>query len=111
MADVYAASDLMIGRGGAGTVADVATVGVPSILVPWSGATDDHQRGNIRWLSDDGAAVLLDESEVGDRLSETIAELRVDRTRLDDLGRRARDKGEPNRRGAIIDVIEEIAGA
>ena len=73
MADVYAASDLMIGRGGAGTVADVATVGVPSILVPWSGATDDHQRGNIRWLSDDGAAVLLDESEVGDAFAAATA--------------------------------------
>jgi UDP-N-acetylglucosamine:LPS N-acetylglucosamine transferase len=62
-------------------------------------------------LSDDGAAVLLDESEVGHRLGSTIAELRSDRTQLDDLGRRARDKGEMNRRGAIIDVIEEIAGA
>jgi undecaprenyldiphospho-muramoylpentapeptide beta-N-acetylglucosaminyltransferase len=110
MSDVYAACDLLIGRGGAGTVADVATVGVPAILVPWSGAADDHQRANVAWLSDEGAALVLDESEVASRLSAVVSEVRSDAARLDGLSRRARSLGEPNRRGAITDLIEEVAG-
>jgi undecaprenyldiphospho-muramoylpentapeptide beta-N-acetylglucosaminyltransferase len=111
MAAVYAACDLMIGRGGAGTVADVATVGVPSILVPWTGASDDHQRANVMWLSGDEAAILLDETEVGTGLATAVADVRGDSARLASLASNARAVGEPNRRGAIADLIEEVAGA
>lgn len=111
MSAVYSACDLMIGRGGAGTVADVVTTGVPSILVPWSGAVDDHQRANVMWLSGDGAAILLEESDVDSRLSILIAEVRSDPTRLSSMAEIARAFGESNRRGAIADLIEEVAGA
>jgi len=111
MSAVYAACDLVIGRGGAGTVADVVTVGVPAILVPWSGAVDDHQRANVLWLSGDGAAVLLEESEVASRLSTLITDVRSDPNRRSSLAETARALGESNRRGAIADLIEEVAGA
>jgi undecaprenyldiphospho-muramoylpentapeptide beta-N-acetylglucosaminyltransferase len=110
MSDVYAACDLLIGRGGAGTVADVATVGVPAVLVPWSEASDDHQRANVAWLSDENAAVMLEESEVATRLGSIVGELRADPARLDRLASCARSLGEPNRRGAITELIEEVAG-
>lgn len=110
MSDVYAACDLLIGRGGAGTVADVATVGVPAVLVPWSGAADDHQRANVAWLGDEDAVVMLDEHDVTARLASVVGALRSDPVRLDRLGSRARTLGEPNRRGAIIELIEEVAG-
>jgi UDP-N-acetylglucosamine--N-acetylmuramyl-(pentapeptide) pyrophosphoryl-undecaprenol N-acetylglucosamine transferase len=88
----------------------VATVGIPSVLVPWSGASDDHQRANVAWLSDEDAAVMLDEGEVATRLATVVGELRADSVRLDRLGSRARSLGEPNRRGAITELIEEVAG-
>ncbi len=59
MAAVYAAADVLVGRGGASTVHEVAATGIPSILVPWPGATDDHQRDNIEWLTEVGGAVML----------------------------------------------------
>ena len=40
---LYAACDLLVGRGGASTVAEVAVTGTPAVLVPWSGAAEDHQ--------------------------------------------------------------------
>ena len=61
---VYGAADLLVGRGGATTVAEVAVTGIPAILVPWAGAAEDHQTGNVRWLADAGAAVLLAETDV-----------------------------------------------
>ena len=56
---VYVASDLVVGRAGAGTVCEVAAIGVPSILVPWPGAAEDHQTDNARTLAEVGAAVLV----------------------------------------------------
>ena len=64
MADVYAACDVLLSRAGASTVAEIATVGVASVLVPWSGATENHQMLNATWLCDQGAAVLLVEEEL-----------------------------------------------
>ena len=64
MADLYAACDVLLARAGASTVAEIATVGVASILVPWAGAADNHQLLNASWLSDQGAAVLMLEDEL-----------------------------------------------
>ena len=66
MAFVYAAADLFVGRGGASTVHEVAVTGVPAILVPWSGAAEDHQTANVSWLAEGGAAVLLPERRIDD---------------------------------------------
>ena len=52
MPHVYAAADLMMTRAGAATIAELATVGMPAIVVPWPGAADDHQVDNARELSD-----------------------------------------------------------
>jgi len=109
MADVYAASDLVVGRGGAGTVAEVATVGVPAILVPWSGAADDHQTGNVRWLSDAEAAVMMSEDAVEYGLGAMVSTLRADPARLDRLARNARRLGDLNRRAAVADAILRVA--
>jgi UDP-N-acetylglucosamine--N-acetylmuramyl-(pentapeptide) pyrophosphoryl-undecaprenol N-acetylglucosamine transferase len=108
MVTMYSAIDLLIGRGGAGTVAEVATVGVPSILVPWSGAADDHQTENVRWLSDSGGAILLHESEVASRLGGMIDELRADADRLRAVARAAWSMGERNRRSTFAELIDEV---
>ena len=46
---VYAAADLVVARAGASTIAELTAIGVPSILVPWAGAAEDHQ-ADSRWL-------------------------------------------------------------
>ena len=50
MPQAYAAADLVVARAGASTVAELAAIGVPSILVPWPGAAADHQTDNARSL-------------------------------------------------------------
>ncbi len=109
MADIYASVDLLIGRGGAGTIADVATTGVPSILIPWKGAADDHQTANVRYLSENGAAILLDEDFVASDLSKIIRELRSDSEKLQQISARAFEIGELNRQGTIAAVIKDVA--
>lgn len=63
MHDVYSASDLVVARAGASTVAEVSTIGIATVLVPWSGAAEDHQNANAKWLGDLGGAVVVDETK------------------------------------------------
>ena len=83
MAEALVASDLVLGRAGSSTCAEVAAVGVASILVPYPHAAG-HQQANASWLADQGAAVLVPDEELdGERL---LAEA----TALLDDARRAR---------------------
>jgi UDP-N-acetylglucosamine--N-acetylmuramyl-(pentapeptide) pyrophosphoryl-undecaprenol N-acetylglucosamine transferase len=63
MAELYAWADVVICRAGALTVAELACVGVASILVPFPHAVDDHQTYNAKYLSDAGAAQLIQQTE------------------------------------------------
>jgi UDP-N-acetylglucosamine--N-acetylmuramyl-(pentapeptide) pyrophosphoryl-undecaprenol N-acetylglucosamine transferase len=83
MSDALVASDLVLGRAGSSTCAEVAAVGVASILVPYPHAAG-HQQANAAWLADQGAAVLVRDDELdGERLL-------VEATALRDDARRAR---------------------
>jgi UDP-N-acetylglucosamine--N-acetylmuramyl-(pentapeptide) pyrophosphoryl-undecaprenol N-acetylglucosamine transferase len=108
MPAVYAAADLLVGRGGAGTAHEVAVTGTPAILVPWAGSAEDHQTLNVRWLSDRGAAVHLAEGEIG-RLPALIDELRHDPERRERLAAEAFAMGEVHRGGALAQLVESVA--
>ena len=108
MDGVYAAADLFIGRGGASTVHEVAATGIPAILVPWPGATDDHQRDNIEWLTEVGGAVMLRDQDL-QRLGGEIERLRADPDARAALASAAARRGEVHRRGALASLIERVA--
>lgn len=63
MQDAYCAADLSIARSGAASLTELAYFGLPSILIPYPYAADDHQTFNARVFSGAGAAVLLQERE------------------------------------------------
>ena len=108
MAAVYQACDLLIGRGGASTVHEVAVTGTPAVLVPWAASADDHQTDNVRWLSEVGGAVLLREDDLG-RLGETIDALRAEPDRRGELAAAASGRGAIHRSGALAGLIERVA--
>jgi UDP-N-acetylglucosamine--N-acetylmuramyl-(pentapeptide) pyrophosphoryl-undecaprenol N-acetylglucosamine transferase len=64
MAAAYAWADLVLCRAGATTVSEVAAAGLPSILVPFPYAVDDHQTRNAQWLSEAGAAVMIQQRDL-----------------------------------------------
>ena len=68
MASRYAEADLVICRGGALTVAEIAAVGVASLIVPLPGAIADEQTHNARFLVDVGAASLVPQTELTPQL-------------------------------------------
>jgi UDP-N-acetylglucosamine--N-acetylmuramyl-(pentapeptide) pyrophosphoryl-undecaprenol N-acetylglucosamine transferase len=62
--DLYAAASLVVGRAGAGTIAELAALGKPSILIPLPGTGGDEQTVNARVLAEAGGAILLPQSEL-----------------------------------------------
>lgn len=110
MAAVYAAADVLVTRAGAGTIAELATVGAPAIVVPWPGAAENHQLDNARLLADEGAAVLLEEASLdAQRLSDEIEALRIDPARRQAIAAAARSAGAPHRSGRLVALIERAA--
>ncbi len=76
MQDAYCASDLSIARSGAASLTELSYFGLPSILVPYPYAAEDHQTFNARVFSEAGAAVLLPEREASaSRLASEITRI------------------------------------
>jgi len=73
---LLAACDLVVARAGASTVAELAAIGLPSVLVPLPGSPSDHQTKNALALVEVGAAVMVTDSECnGERLGEIVGSL------------------------------------
>jgi UDP-N-acetylglucosamine--N-acetylmuramyl-(pentapeptide) pyrophosphoryl-undecaprenol N-acetylglucosamine transferase len=83
MAEAYAWADIVVCRAGASTIAELAIVGLPSVLVPYPWAVDDHQTANAAILEQAGAAWILHDAELGTGALAAIMEPLVkDRTIL-----------------------------
>ncbi len=96
MADALGWADLLICRAGALTLAEVAAVGVASILVPFPHAIDDHQTRNAEHLVRAGAALLLPESQLSaDTLNAAIEPLLAAPERLLRMAEAARRCARP----------------
>jgi len=111
MQDVYSASDLVVARAGASTVAEVSTIGIASVLVPWSGAAENHQTANASWLGDLGGAQVIDEKSVtNDQLADQVIALIDDRAKLQSLASAARSAGQQHRETTLAKLILNVAG-
>jgi UDP-N-acetylglucosamine--N-acetylmuramyl-(pentapeptide) pyrophosphoryl-undecaprenol N-acetylglucosamine transferase len=101
MAAAYAQADLVICRAGASTVTEIACAGVAALFVPFPYAVDDHQTANARFLADRGAALLVQQRDLG---AQSLADLLrgLDRARLLQLARAARALAQP---GAVQAVV------
>jgi len=104
------AADLVVCRSGATTLAELTASARPSILIPFPGATDDHQRKNAEALASVGAATLIDQRELtGERLAREIVSLAgndVERRRMSEA---AAGMARPNAAAVIVDKILELA--
>lgn len=107
---VYAASDVVVCRAGAMTVAELAVTGVPAVLVPLPGAPGDHQTANARVLERAGAAVLLPDVECdGPILARCLDRLLGDPSLLASMERAAAGLGRPEAAAEGARVVDAHA--
>lgn len=109
MKSAYLWADYVICRAGAMTIAELTTIGLPAILVPYPHAVDDHQTTNARLMVDVGAAVLVPQSEL------TLNTLREGMKQFGSLARceqaatAARAVAKPNAAEAVALLCQELA--
>ena len=112
MVTLYSAADVVVCRAGASTIAEVSTVGVCAVIVPWKDAAENHQLVNAQWLTDRGGAVLLEENAlIAHEFSQLVTELLRDDDRRSAIASRAHELGAVHRQSSIASVIEGVAKA
>ena len=110
LADVYATADLVVGRAGAGTVAELAYVGKPAIFIPLPVASGDEQAVNARVLENVGAAVVLPQPEATpERLRREMLAILQDQDRLKRMAAAARTVAQPDAAARIADLLTTLA--
>jgi UDP-N-acetylglucosamine--N-acetylmuramyl-(pentapeptide) pyrophosphoryl-undecaprenol N-acetylglucosamine transferase len=108
MPSAMAAADLALMRSGASVLGELPAAGLPAVLVPGVYAAGHNQRDNARLLEQKGAAVVLEESQLG-RLSETVRELLADTARRESMAQAMRGLARPNAARDIASLLEEVA--
>jgi len=101
---------LVIARAGASTVAELACIGRPALLVPYMHATDDHQTANAQALAAIGAAWLVPEPQFSaDDLAARLANLLAAPSALGDMAHAAHAFGRPDAAERLADLVQRLA--
>jgi len=110
MPETFSRADLLVCRSGASTVGEITAAGKPAIFVPFPAAADDHQNVNARALERVGAAVVVEESNLGaPYLVETIATLIADPRRLQSMSAAAKSLAHPKAVEEIAEMVAQLA--
>ena len=105
-----AASHLVVGRAGASTVAELAVIGRPSVLVPFPHALDQDQAANAAALAAAGGAVVVPQSEFTPaRLAAILREALAAPSKLAASAKAAKAAGVPDAADRLADLVLEIA--
>ena len=109
MPDKYQWADVVICRAGALTIAELALLGLPSILVPFPYAVDDHQTLNARALVNAGGAILLPQSELeGGKLIQLLQGF-VDQPELvSEMSIAAKQVAKPHATEDVADICQRV---
>lgn len=109
MGDMLAAADLVLSRSGASSVAEIAALAVPSVLVPYPLATADHQTTNARYLVDAGAAIMCADADIDDDAFERdLLRLVDDADARVEMHEAARGLAQDRAAAALADAVEGL---
>jgi UDP-N-acetylglucosamine--N-acetylmuramyl-(pentapeptide) pyrophosphoryl-undecaprenol N-acetylglucosamine transferase len=104
-------AQLVISRSGASSVADIAVVGRPSILIPLAIAARDHQTANARELVEAGGAVMiLEQALTPARLAGEVGAILSNPARATGMAHSALSMGRADATGRLADLVEMLAG-
>ncbi len=112
MKTMYKQADLVISRAGATTLAELAVLGMPAILIPYPYAADNHQEKNAKYYVQGGGARMLIEKELSGReLAETVENVLSNNDTLQLMGRKMKKLAFSNAAEKIVGVcLQRIPG-
>jgi UDP-N-acetylglucosamine--N-acetylmuramyl-(pentapeptide) pyrophosphoryl-undecaprenol N-acetylglucosamine transferase len=104
MAAAYRRADLVIGRAGATTVAELAIAGKPAVFIPYPHAADNHQELNAREMAGAGAALMFRQADLtADGLADALRPLVTDGARRDAMGAAMKALAKPAAAATVVD--------
>lgn len=104
MTAALAAADLVVGRAGSSTLAEVAAFGIPMVVVPYPHAAG-HQRANAHVLVDAGAAILVEDGEFDADALVRATDILDDPRRHLEAAAAARSLGHPGAADAVAELV------
>ena len=104
----YQAATLIASRAGAMSIAELALVGKPAILVPSPHVAEDHQTHNARSLTALGGALLLPDNQVRERLGSQLNSLLKDPESCARMGSAMTQAARPQAAAAVVDELESL---
>jgi len=108
----FSVADLVISRAGANVITEIAANAKPAILVPIEGSSNQHQEQNAFALSQAGAAILLEQSNLGENiLLEKIRQIIDDKALNFELSERIKKFYNPKAAAVIAEEITKLAKA
>jgi UDP-N-acetylglucosamine--N-acetylmuramyl-(pentapeptide) pyrophosphoryl-undecaprenol N-acetylglucosamine transferase len=109
MPSALALADIVVSRAGAIGLAELMVTGLPSILIPYPYASENHQEINARELESKGAAqVILDRELTGDGLTDSLQHLLTDRAQLKRMASIAQSMGHPDAADVIAELVMDL---
>ena len=109
MEEVYSAADLVIARSGASSLAELAFFALPSVLVPYPYAAEDHQTRNAEVFVRHEAALLMKESELSSDLAKKIRELLGNQATLRKMSDNAAALAPKDAATLIVETMEKYS--
>lgn len=101
----YSSCDLLIARAGATTIAEILSLGVPSILVPSPNVAGNHQYYNAKSLADQSAAILIEDKNLGEKFYYSIISIIFDNEKLFHLKKKSLELAKPDATSIIAQRI------
>lgn len=105
----YAVSDLVIASSGAMSLAEISSVGRPSILIPKAYTTENHQEYNARtYVENNASCMILEKDLTGELLKQNIMSIINDKEKIKSMGENARKLADNSALDKIYQQIEEL---
>ncbi len=111
----YPAATIVISRAGATTLAELACVGVPAILVPYPQSADNHQLHNAEAFAEAGAAITCDQGatpqQTASKLAQHLQALAHAPSRRADMSEAMHSLAQPNATEQVVDAVLQVVAA
>lgn len=109
MISAFTWADFVICRSGALTISELSAAGIGSLLIPYPYAIDDHQTANAALLTQNDAAILVQEKDIDiDVLSRRLTDIFTNKNKMLNMAKNARSQSQIRSAVKIVDVCEEL---
>ncbi len=110
VAALLSAADVVVGRAGAGSIAEIIRCETPAVVLPYPHAADDHQRANAEWFAREAGGIVLEQTQL-EELSREVFALLGDDARRERMRAQLRRFDPEATLAFILDDLEQLTAA